>query len=159
MTIIKNKDMVYDKTRKRYRLSKDYVQNDLGTNLQAVLYDELDANPTTLPERTIKYASDMVYDYMKRECANYDYACELVETNTEINESFKDALSYQLLSLAQEGDKAFSADGSMQQSICPRSLQILLGCGLITAEKPKPISRGIAWDLQDLWADLGGGWY
>lgn len=159
MAEIKNKDMVFDKTRKRYRLNKDYVKNELGMDLQAILYDELDANPTTLPDRTIKYTSNMIYDYMQRVCADYEYACELINTVPEINESFKEALGYQLMSFAQEGDKAFSSDGSIEKSISARSMQILLGHKLLTIQRPRPLSRGIAWDLQDLWADLGGGWY
>lgn len=158
--IIKNNDMIFDETRKRYRLTKDYVKNELGMDLQNILYDEFDANPTTLPDRTIKYTSDMIYDYMKRVSADYNYACELINTVPEINYAFRDALGYQLMSFVQEGDKAFSADGTMEQSICPRSLQILNGYKLLTSQKiriPKYMSQNMIWNIQDDWADRGGG--
>lgn len=160
MAEIKSKDVVFDSTRKRYRLSKDYVKNELGMDLQMMLVDETDTNPTTLPDRAIKYTSNMIYDYMKRVCADYNYACELICTVPEIHEAFKDCLGYQLMSFAQEGDKAFSADGSMEKSICARSMQVLLGQKLLTVQKPKPMGvfgKPLLWDWQDLWADMGGG--
>lgn len=160
MAEIKNKDMIFDKVRGRYRLTKDYVKNELGMDLQVILYDEFDANPTTLPDRTIKYTSNMVYDYMQRNCANYKYACELINTVPHINEAFKEALGYQLMSFAQEGDKAFSADGSIEKSICQRTLQVLLANKLLTVQKPLPRSAmpiNVTWDIQDDWAERGGG--
>ena len=157
MAEIKNKDMLFNAKRGRYTLNKDYVKNELGMDLQILLYDEFDANPTTLPDRAIKYTSNMIYDYMQRVCADYKYACELINTNPEINEAFKDCLGYQLMSFAQEGDKAFSADGSMEKSICARSMQILNGHKLLVVRRPRGLSRSLLWDIQDTWADLGGG--
>lgn len=157
MAEIKNKDMVFDNVRGRYTLTRDYVKNELGMDLQILLYDEFDANPTTLPDRAIKYTSNMVYDYMQRVCADYKYACELINTKPEINEAFKECLGYQLMSFAQEGDKAFSADGSMEKSISVRSMQVLQGHRLFTIRRPKKFGRDILWDIQDSWADMGGG--
>ena len=133
--MIKDNDMVYDEKRKRYVLNKDYVENELGTDLTMLLYDELDVNPSTLPERTLKYTSNMVYDYMKRQCADYKYACQLIETDEEIHEAFKDCLMHQLTYFASAGDLALSADGDMSKMISQRSLQILLGNELLTVER------------------------
>lgn len=155
---IKDKDLIYDEVRKRYRLTKDYVKNELGIDLQVALIDETDTNPTTLPERTLKYTSNMIYDYMKRNCADYNYACELIETVPEIHEAFKDALGYQLMSFATEGDNAFSAGGSIEKSIGERTMQILLGYKLLTVQRPRRGGlRSLLWDIQDEWADMGGG--
>lgn len=132
---INDTDLIYDEVRKRYRLTKDYVKNELGIDLQIILNDETDTNPTTLPDRTIKYTSNMIYDYMKRNCADYKYACELIETVPDIHEDFKDALGYQLMSFAQEGDLAFSSEGSIEKSICARTMQILLGDRLLTTQR------------------------
>ena len=155
---IKDKDLIYNMVRGRYRLTKDYVKNELGIDLQMILLDETDTNPTTLPDRTIKYTSDMIYDYMQRVCADYKYACYLIETVPEIHEAFKDALGYQLMSFAQEGDNAFSAGGSIEKSICARTMQILLGHKLLTVQRPRCSGLiSLLWDIQDEWADMGGG--
>ena len=151
--MIIDSDMVYDKKRKRYRLTEDYVQNELGTDLIMLVYDELDVNPSTLPERTLKYTSNMVYDYMKRQCADYKYACELIETNEEIYEAFKDCLLHQLTYFIQAGDLALSADGDMTKMISQRALQILLGYDLLTAQKK--VSNRISVDFYG----FGGGIY
>lgn len=152
---IKDKDMVYDASRRRYGLSRDYVKNELGMELQSMLYDEFDVNGTTLPDRTIKYTSNMIYDYMERECANYKFACWLIENDREWHDKFKDCLGYQLMSFAMEGDKAFSQDGTMEKSICARSMQILYK--LLKVQRPRPLCRDVKWDIQDSWADMGGG--
>ena len=160
MAEIKNKDMTFDKVRGRYMLTEDYVRNELGMDLQTILLDEFDANPTTLPKRTIKYTSNMVYDYMQRNCANYKFTCELINTVPHINEAFKEALGYQLMSFAQEGDKAFSADGSIEKSICQRTLQVLLANRLLTVQKPinrSSMATSYRWDIEDDWAERGGG--
>ena len=154
--MITDKDMTYDKKRKRYRLNVDYVQNELGTDLQTILYDELDVNPATLPERTLKYTSNMVYDYMKINCADYNYACSLIETNEEIYEAFKDVLYHQLVYFTQFGDLALSADGDMSKMISKRGLQILKGYGLLTTQKPISISRSTLDFYFDNFFDGGG---
>lgn len=133
--MITDADLEYDLKRKRYRLNKDYVQNELGIDLNMVLYDETDANPSTLADRTLKYTSNMVYDYMKRECADYKYACELIENDEDIHEAFKDCLYYQLVYFIQVGDLALSADGDMSKMISQRALQILLSYRLLTVQK------------------------
>lgn len=133
--MITDADLEYDLKRKRYRLNKDYVQNELGIDLNMVLYDEIDANPSTLADRTLKYTSNMVYDYMKRECADYKYACELIENDEDIHEAFKDCLYHQLVYFIQVGDLALSADGDMSKMISQRALQILLSYRLLTVQK------------------------
>ena len=144
--------------------AEDTVINDdfftFSNNEYETLLDETDANTTTLPDRTLKYTSNMIYDYMQRVCADYKYACELINTVPEIHEAFKDCLSYQLMSFIQEGDKSFSADGSMEKSISAKSMQILLGHQLLTIQRPRrlnSLTRSMLWDIQDDWADRGGG--
>ncbi|MBO5309708.1 MAG: hypothetical protein J6A98_00700 [Clostridia bacterium] len=139
--MIKNKDMVYDSKRKRYRLAEEYVLNELGTDLDTILYDEMDSNPSTLPERTLKYTSNMVYDYMKANCADYNYATKLIETEEEINEAFKDVLSHQLMYFIQMGDLALSADGDTKKMLSKRSIEILKGYGLLTNQDFRPKHR------------------
>lgn len=134
--MIQDNDMIYDKVRGRYVLTKDYVQNELGLDLQTILYDEFDSNPTSLPERVLKRTSNMVYEYMKRECADFKYACELIETRPDLNADFKDILYYQLEHFIHYGDMALEED-DYNKAISKRALEILKGNRLLTIQKRK----------------------
>lgn len=143
--MIIDNDMVYNSKRKRFALSRDYAQNEIGTDILSICYDELDSNPATLPDRVLQYTSNMVYDYMKKECADYNYACELIENDVEIHEAFKDALYHQFVYFTQVGDLALHADGSLKNMISQRALQILLGYRLLTRTRPNKIGGNICW--------------
>ena len=128
--MIENKNVVYEYN--RYILSKDYVKNELGLDLQAILYDEFDANPTTLPDRVLRRTSDMVYEYMQDRCRDYIYACELTETIPHIHHNFVRALGYQLEAFIKFGDLSLENE----QPICKRTLDILKGNGLLDKRRP-----------------------
>ena len=153
--MIIDKDMNYDEKRRRYSLTAEYVQNELGLDLQAVLYDEFDTNETTQPQRVLKYVSNMVYDYMKMNCANYKYACELIENNVEQHEAFKDALYYQLASFVDAGDLAFDGDGDLSKAISKRTLQAIYP--LLIATRPPRMSKSLFNEV--FYGDGGGGVY
>lgn len=126
--------IVTDKTifeKNRYRLTEDYVLNELGTNLIEYAFDEFDANPSTLPERTLKRTSNMVYEYMRLHCKDFYYACELIETEQEIYDSFVDALQYQLEDFIINGDRALSGKKDEELEISKRTLDILTGIGVL----------------------------
>ena len=131
--MIENKDTVYEYG--RYVLTRDYAKNALGIDLQTILYDEFDPNPTTLPDRVLRRTSDSVYEYMQDRCRDYVYACELVETVPEINYNFRKALGYQLEAFIKFGDLSLENE----QPICKRTLDILKGNGLL--DKRRPLSR------------------
>jgi hypothetical protein len=123
--MINNKKMVFEND--KYRLTEEYVLNELGLNLQEIAYDEFDSNPATLPERILKRTSNMVYEYLKTNCKDYYFACELIREDAEINDSFVDALSYQLENFIVKGDSALNGG----EKIGARTLDILTGTGLL----------------------------
>lgn len=131
--MIIDKDLCYDEKRKRYYLSQEYVQNELGLDLQSILYDEFDSNETSQPVRVLKYVSGILYGYMRVNCASYKYAIELIENNTEWHEVFKEALYHQLVSFIDAGDLALDGDGDMNK-ISQRAKQLIYP--LLTATKP-----------------------
>ena len=133
--MIDNKDMIYEYN--RYILNKDYVKNELGIDLQTIVYDEFETNPTTLPDRILRRTSDAIYEYMQDRCRDYIYACELLETIPEINRNFKKELGYQLEAFIIKGDMALENE----QPICKRSLDILKANGLL--DKRRPLSLTI----------------
>lgn len=132
--MIKSKDMIYEYN--RYILTRDYVKNELGIDLQTILYDEFDPNPTTLPDRVLRRTSDAVYEYMQDRCRDFIYACELTETIPDINYNFKKALGYQLESFIKYGDLSLENE----QPICKRSLDILKGNGLLDKRRPASLT-------------------
>lgn len=138
--MIQDNDMMYDKVRGRYILTKDYVQNELGLDLQVVAIDDFDSNPTTLPDRLLKRTSNMVYEYMKRECADFKYACELIETRPDLNADFKDVLYYELESFINFGDRSLNEDEDSTVKISKRGLEILKGNRLLTIQKKKELN-------------------
>ena len=137
--MIEDNDLMYDNNMHRYILTKDYVQNELGTDLMMLLYDELDTNPTTLPDRILKRVSNQVYEYLRYKCKDYYYVRELIENNHEIHEAFKLCLQYQLESFILEGDKLVEST-DIENSICARSKLVLDGYSLL--QKRRPYTRG-----------------
>lgn len=133
--MIKNNDMVYNEKTRRYRLTNEYVLNQLGTDLNSVLYDEFDTNTGTLAERTLKYVSDMVYDYLLMHSADYNYVCELIETSERVNELFKNALGYQLFYFLQVGDLALDTKVNNDVILSRRTFQVISGLNLLTIQK------------------------
>lgn len=132
--MIKNKDLEY--VNNRYVLTKDYVKNELGMDLQTILYDEFDVNPTTLPDRVLIRTSDAIYEYMQDRCRDFNYACELIENIDTIQYNFKKALGYQLEYFIKYGDLSLENE----QSVCKRSLDILKGNGLLDKRRPPSLN-------------------
>lgn len=128
--MISNNKMFFEND--KYRLNEDYVYNELGIDLRQLAYDEFDSNPATLPERILKRTSNMVYQYMKTNCKDYYYACELIREDAEINESFAYALSYELESFIIKGDMSLNGG----DKIGSRTLDILTGTGLLFKHRP-----------------------
>lgn len=133
--MIKDNGMIYDDLVKRYRLSSEFVNDEMGIDLNAILFDEFETNPVKLQERTLKYTRDMVYDYMRMNCADYSYACELIENNMNLFLLFRDVLRYQLIFFIQNGDSGISVDGDINNTISKRSLQILKSNGLLSVQR------------------------
>lgn len=65
-------DMVYDYTRHRYYITQKYVLSELGINFGTVPTNG-DANPSTLGDRFIKNACNIVYRYLYRDIMNVSY--------------------------------------------------------------------------------------
>lgn len=130
--MVNNKNLIYDIQRKRYSLNIDYVLNNMG-DLQEILYDETDPNPSTLPERTIKRTSNNVYEFLKRHSRDFDYNCERIEDEEDINYAFQDALQYQLEDFVYVGERAF---GEHDKLISERVYDILKSNGLLDKKRP-----------------------
>jgi len=102
-------DMVFDSNRKRFRLSNDFVYNELGTDLANALIDEFDTNLSTIADRTLKETSNQLYYYLRENGVKnaygnaYDTASYLIATNQDWYYSFIDALSAQLYKFIASG--------------------------------------------------------
>lgn len=107
----------------KYRLNEDYVLNYLGIDLKMVAYDEFDTNPSTLPERILTETSDMIYSFMRTNCKDYRYACELIEEDAEFYDLFVSALKSQLEAFILKGDQSING-GEM---ICKRANDSIIG--------------------------------
>lgn len=140
VNMIKNKDMVFDSETRRYILSIDYVQNNLGVDLQVNSYDEFDSNPTTLPDRILQRVSDNVYEFLKLKSKDYYFACERIEDEVETNNAFRDCMRYQLEDFMLSGDRALLDN---PEFIGARVEMILNANGLLTRRrKPSFSIRG-----------------
>lgn len=121
----------------KYRLNEDYVLNEMGTDLRIIAYDEFDANPSTLPTRLLREVSNVLYDYMETHCKDFDYACELIETEEKYYNAFVRALEGQLNSFMIKGDSALNGG----ESICHRAYEKIVGL-LYKRRKPSFSVRG-----------------
>ena len=144
--MIVTSDMTFDESTKRMRLTNDYVYNDLGTDLANALIDEFDTNLSTIAERTLKYTSDQLYNFLRmngvkmRNGNAYDTARYLIATDEDWYEAFKDALSQQLYFFIQSGDLAASTgvhiekgtrvNKSIRDTISDGALQIMQSMGM-----------------------------
>jgi len=152
--MIEDNDLIYDSKMHRYRLTKDYVQNELGIDIIMLTYDEFDTNPTTLPERTLKRTSDNIYEYLRYKCKDYYYVQELIETNEEVHEAFKLCLQYQLESFIVTGDplldnlSGLSDDDIMEKSIGERAKLVLKDYGLLTRKRPAIVTGGAPYNVR-----------
>lgn len=102
--MIINNEMVFDKESKRFRLNNDYVYNELGVDLDVALMDEFDTNLSTIADRTLKYISNQLYDYIEANAVSYETTCYLIATNTEWYNTMRNCLGYQLQKFIIDGD-------------------------------------------------------
>ena len=128
--MIQDNDMIFDAESKRYSLTKDYVYNDLGTDLALVSFDEFDTNLSTLPEREIKYACDMVYDHLENNAVSRESSLYWVTKDETAHRAMKRALGYQLFDFIQKGDSSNGVGGKVSDTVNQRAIQSLLGAGV-----------------------------
>lgn len=123
--MIKDNDLTFNTSNKRYYLTENYVYNKLGTDLALVTFDEFDTNLSTLKARTIEYACDMLYDFIENNAVSrmstlYDFT-----QRQEAYEALKKALGYQLLYFIQVGDTSTEKDEKVSETVSKRAIQIL----------------------------------
>lgn len=144
--MIVTSDMEFNTTTKRMRLTNDYVYNELGVDLANALIDEFDTNLSTIADRTLKYTSDQLYNFLRmngvkfRGCNAYKTACYLIATEEEWYDAFKDALAQQLYFFIQSGDlsaatgvhieKGTRVEKSIRDTISDGALQIMQSVGM-----------------------------
>ena len=139
INMIIDNDMEFNETRKRWYLTENYVYNELGTDLSLLLIDEFDTNVSTLNRRKIKYACDMLYDYIDLNAfdktSTYWAFCE----DETIHNALKDALGYQLFYFAQNGDISNDVGNKVRNTVSERAIQVLNGANAfhIVASVPK----------------------
>lgn len=130
--MIITEDMIFDTKTKRMRLTNDYVYNELGIDLANALIDEFDTNLSTIAERTLKYTSDQLYNYLKAKGVKiktmnaYDTACYLIATNQEWYDAFKEALGYQLNKFILVGD----VDDGTENWLSRRAKDLMISTGM-----------------------------
>lgn len=141
--MIEDSDLIFNKVNKRYYLTVDYVYNKLGTDLSTILFDEFDTNLSTIQERTIEYACDMLYDFIEENAVNristlYDFT-----QREDAHEALKRALGYQLLYFIQVGDTSNEVDTKIGNSVSNRAIQLLLAndCFHVIRRVPEDIGE------------------
>lgn len=123
--MIIDEDLVFDKKSRRYYLTNNYVYNKLGTDIGAVVCDDLDTNKATLNKRTIEYACDMVYDYIEENAVYPKSSLYYVTQDEDAHWAIKKALGYQLLHFIQNGDLSMSKGHKVSQTVNNRAIQVL----------------------------------
>lgn len=123
--MIKDNDLTFNTSNKRYYLTENYVYNKLGTDLALVTFDEFDTNLSTLKARTIEYACDMLYDFIEDNAVNRAATLYDFTQREEAHEALKKALGYQLLYFIQNGDIANEPGNKASNTISNRAIQVL----------------------------------
>lgn len=141
--MIKDNDLTFNASNKRYYLTENYVYNKLGTDLALITFDEFDTNLSTIKARTIEYACDMLYDFIEDNAVNrmatlYDFT-----QREEAHEALKKALGYQLLFFIQVGDTSTEVDAKVSNSVSNRAIQVLKAndCFHIIRRVPKDVGE------------------
>lgn len=128
--MVTNNNMIFDKDSKRWYLTEEYVYNEMGIDLDLVLIDDLDTNTSTLKKRKIKYACDMLYDYLDICALSRESAYYLFAHNKDINNGLMRALDAQLNYFAVVGDTTQDAEGKLKQSVSERAVARLDALGV-----------------------------
>lgn len=128
--MIQDSDLIFNEETKRYYLTSNYVYNKLGTDLSKILYDELDTNKYTLPQRTIEYACDELYDFIEDNAVDSESSLYAVTQNHDMHNALKKALGYELLYFIQNGDASQEQGNAMSDTISSRAIQLLRAKGI-----------------------------
>ena len=127
--MVTNSNMIFDEVTKRWYLTEEYVYNEMGIDLDMVLIDDLDTNTSTLKKRKIRYASDMLYDYLDVVALSKDSAYYLFAHNQEFNNALLKALDAQLNYFVVMGDIANDIDGTLEKAVSKRAVARLDSVG------------------------------
>lgn len=128
--MVTNNNMIFDADSKRWYLTEEYVYNEMGIDLDLVLIDDLDTNTSTLKKRKIKYACDMLYDYLDVCALSKESAYYLFAHNKDINNGLLRALDAQLNYFAVVGDVTQDAEGKLKKSVSERAIARLDALGV-----------------------------
>lgn len=128
--MILDNDLRFDAGQKRYYLTTDYVYNKMGTDLDVVAADELDTNTSTLNQRTIEYACDIVYDFLEKNAASKESARYIPTQDQEAHNCLKRALKYQLFDFIQVGDISTERGNKVSDTVNNRAVQALISGNL-----------------------------
>lgn len=123
--MIVDNDTIFDEALKRYYLTKEYVLNELDTNLQSILIDEFSSNTSKLADLAIQDACDMVYDYLENNAIHKNTAIYRYCTEQNVFNALKKALGYQLLFYIQQGDLSNDIDRDIRFTVNKRAIQAL----------------------------------
>ena len=121
--MIQDNDLRFDIDSERYYLTQNYVLEKLGTDLKMVAYDELDARQSTLPQRTIEYACDKLWDFIQDNAVNPRSSRYATTKFKDMHNAIKRALGYELLDFIQYGEDE-------EHPISKRAVKTLNGAGL-----------------------------
>lgn len=128
--MIEDTELIFNADTKRYCLSSAYVYDKMGTDLNEILYDGLDTNKSTLVQRSIKYASNMLYDFIEANAISPDSTMYAVTQNIRYHEAMKEALEHQTYYLIQNGNVAQESGHKMSDTVSASAIQRLKGVGL-----------------------------
>lgn len=145
--MITTSDMVFDETRKRFRLTNDYVYNELGTDLANALIDDFDTNLSTIAERTLSKTSNKLYDFLNEHKLDYGEngnsyktAQYMIATDEDWYYAFRDALAEQLFFFAGAGDVGGSTGINLEtgtrinkgfrDTVCDNAIAIMQAQGM-----------------------------
>ena len=95
-------DLIFDKETMRYYLNKDYVASFV--DLKTVVIDEFLPNQSNAPEEYIRYACDVLWDFIDKNAVEKISTKYYFTQNKEAYIALKRALKMQLLRFIQVGD-------------------------------------------------------
>jgi hypothetical protein len=128
--MIYNNNLTFDAETKRWYLTEEYVYNEMGIDLEIFMIDDLDTNVSTLKARKIKYACDMLYDYIDAVAINKESAYYLFAVNKDFNNALLKALDAQLHYFIVVGDVTNDIDGNLKKSVSERAIARLDAVGV-----------------------------
>lgn len=101
--------MEYDYRHHRYVLTERGVLEELGEDLRVILNADCDANPTTLPQRFLQKVSQVVYNYIRGQCSDWNYIEHILACDRRIRYLIEEMLIAQTAYVLQNGFTAMSS--------------------------------------------------